>query len=62
MMDMDNMMDRCVDAMGSMMGGTMGTGLMLVVLLTIFVVWVIGLAVVGALVFWGLRRFARPYA
>lgn len=58
MMDMDNMMDRCVDAMG----GTMGTGLVLLVLLTVFLVWVIGLAAVGALVFWGLRRFARPYA
>jgi hypothetical protein len=34
-----------MDAMGSMMGsGMMGNGIILVVLLTIFLVWLVGLA------------------
>jgi uncharacterized membrane protein len=39
-MSMNDMVDRCMDAMGSMMGN----GIILVVLLTIFLVWLVGLA------------------
>jgi low affinity Fe/Cu permease len=56
------MIDRCMDAMGSMMGGMMGNGIILVVLLAIFLVWLVGLAATGALIFWGVRRFTRPHA
>jgi predicted metalloprotease len=57
---MGDMMDRCMDAMGSMMGGgMMGSGMMLAVLLLVLFVWVIGLAAVGALIFWGVRRLSR---
>jgi hypothetical protein len=60
---MGDMMDRCMDMMGSMMGGgMMGNGMMLVVLLVIFLVWLVGLGVVGALIFWGVRRLSRPHA
>jgi hypothetical protein len=49
--------------MGSMMGsGMMGNGIILVVLLTIFLVWLVGLAATGALICWGVRRFTRPHA
>ncbi len=58
MMDMNGMVDRCMDAMGSMMGGMTG-GVMLFVLLLVLFVWLIGLAAVGALVFWGVRRLSR---
>jgi len=53
MMDMGDMADRCMDAMGSMMGGSMmGNSPLLVVLLAaIFLVWLVGLGVVGALIF-----------
>jgi len=58
MMDMGDMADRCMNAMGTMMGGGLtGNGLMLVVLLAIFVLWLVGLAATGALIFWGVRRF-----
>jgi len=44
-MSMNDMVDRCMDAMGSMMGsGMMGNGIILVVLLTSFLVWLVGLA------------------
>lgn len=56
-MNMGDMMDRCMDAMGSMMGGgMMSSGVML--LLLVLLVWVIGLAAVGALLFWGVRRLS----
>ncbi len=59
-MDMNGIVDRCMDAMGSMMGGgMMGSGTMLAVLLLVFLVWLIGLAAVGALIFWGVRRLSR---
>jgi hypothetical protein len=56
MLDMGNMADRCMDEMGSMMGGgMMGNSLWLVVvLLAIFLVWLVGLGAVGALIFWGV--------
>jgi uncharacterized membrane protein len=57
-MDMCGMMERCVDAMGSMMG----SGTMLVVLMVLLLVWLIGLGVVGALLFWGVRRLSETRA
>jgi hypothetical protein len=63
MMNMDGMMERCVDAMGSMMGGSMmGSGTMLVVLIVLLLLWLIGLGAVGALVFWGVRRLSETRA
>ena len=62
MMGMNDMADRCMNAMGSMMGGMMGNGVILVVLLAIFLVWLVGLAATGALIFWGVRRFTRTHA
>jgi hypothetical protein len=62
---MGNMMDRCMDAMGSMMGGgmmgggMMGGGMMFFVLLLVFLIWVVGLAAVGALIFWGVRKLSE---
>ena len=57
---MMDMMDRCMDAMGSMMGsGIMGSGMMFFVLLLVLLIWVIGLAAVGALIFWGVRKLSR---
>jgi hypothetical protein len=59
-MDVGDMMGRCMDAMGSMMGGGMlGSGLMLLALLLVFLVWIIGLTAVGALLFWGVRKLSR---
>jgi hypothetical protein len=59
MMDMGDMMGRCLDAMGSKMGGSMmGNGMMFFALL-VFLVWVIGLAAVGALIFWGVRKLSN---
>jgi len=63
MMNMNGLMERCVDAMGSMMGGSlMGNGTMLVVLMVLLLVWLIGLGAVGALVFWGVRRLSETRA
>ena len=60
MMDMNGMVERCMDAMGSMMGGgMMGGGMMLFVILLVFLIWVIGLAAVGALIFWGVRKLSN---
>jgi hypothetical protein len=48
MMGMNYMVDRCMDAMGPMMGGgMMGNGIILVVLLAIFLLWLVGLAAPG---------------
>jgi low affinity Fe/Cu permease len=58
MMDMNGMMERCVDAMGSMMG----SGTVLVVLMVLLLFWLISLGVVGALVFWGFRRLSETRA
>lgn len=58
-MDMSSMMDRCIDAMGSIMGGSMmGNGTILLLLFVLFLVWVVGLRVVGAPIFWGVRRLS----
>jgi hypothetical protein len=59
MMDMGDMMDRCADAMSSMMGGSMmGSGLLLVILIALLVLWLVGLAAVGVLGFWVVRRLS----
>jgi hypothetical protein len=52
MMGMDGMMGRCMDAMGSMMGG----GVMALILLLVFLLWLAGLAAVGALGFWAVKK------
>jgi hypothetical protein len=58
-MDMGNMMDRCVDAMGSAMGsGMMGNGLLLVILIALLLVWLVGLVAVGALGIWAVRNLS----
>ena len=60
MMDINDMMDRCTDMMGSMMGsGMMGNSMMLLLLFALYLVWVVGIGVVGALIFWGVRRLSR---
>ena len=59
MLDMNGMVDHCMDAMGSMMGGgMMGSGVLLVVLIALLVLWLVGLAAVGALGFWAVRRLS----
>ncbi len=58
-MDTNGMMDRCMEAVGSMVGGGMMGGLMFFVLLLVLLVWAIGLGVVGALIFWGIRKLSR---
>ena len=55
MMDMDGMVERC---MGSMMGDGMMGGMMLFGALLVLLIWVIGLAAVGALIFWGVRKLS----
>ena len=63
MMDANDMINRCMDAMGSMMGsGMMGNSIILIVLLAIFLVWLVALAARGTLIFWGVRRFTKPHA
>ena len=57
-MDMNGMVEQCMDAMGSMMGGGMMGGMMLFVMLLVLLMWVIGLVAVGALIFWGVRKLS----
>ena len=60
MMDMNDMIGRCTEMIGSMMsGGMMGNGIILVVLLVLLTVWLVRLATVGALIFWGVTRFSK---
>ncbi len=54
MMDMNGMVEQCMDAMGSMMGG-----MMLFDMLVVLLIWVIGLVAVGALIFWGVRKLSN---
>jgi hypothetical protein len=62
MMNMGDMADRCMEMMGSMMGGgMMGNGIMLVLFMALLLVWVVGLGVGGALIFWGVRRLSGPH-
>ena len=58
MMDMNGMVEQCMDAMGSMMGSGMMGGMMFFVLLLVLLVWVIGLVAVGTLFFWGVRKLS----
>ena len=59
MMDMNGMVEQCMDAMSSMMGGSMmGSGMMFFVILLVLLIWVVGLAAVGALIFWGVRKLS----
>src|SRR5215213_7331183 len=59
MMNMNDMMDSCMNVMGSMMGGgMMGGGLLLFLLLLVLLVWVVGLVAVGELSFWAVRRLS----
>ena len=57
MMGMNDMMGRCMDAMGSMMGGgMMGSGVLPMVVLLVFLIWLVGLAAAGALGFWAVKK------
>jgi hypothetical protein len=59
MMDIGDMTGRCLDAMGSIMGGSMmGSGTLFFVILLVVLIWVVGLAAVGALIFWGVRKLS----
>jgi hypothetical protein len=62
-MDMNDMVDRCMNAMGSMMGtgGMMLAPIMLIVLMALLLIWVVGLAAVGALIFWGIKRLSKSH-
>lgn len=54
------MMERCMEAMGSM-GGMMDGGVMtgvFAILAVLLVVFLVGLATVGTLGFWAVRKFA----
>ena len=62
MMDMNGMVEQCMDAMGSMMGGGMMGSVMLLVVLAVLLIWVIGLVAVGALIFWGVRKFSGTHS
>ena len=62
MMDMNGMVERCMDAMGSMMGGGMMGGMMLFVVLAVLLVWVIGLSAFGALIFWVIMMLSGTNA
>jgi hypothetical protein len=61
MMDMSDMMQRCMDMMG---GSMMGSGMMdgnpmswiLPIALVVLLVWVLGLIILGALGVWAYRR------
>jgi hypothetical protein len=63
LMDMNDMVDRCMNAMGSMMGtgGMMLAPIMLIVLMALLLIWVVGLAAVGALIFWGIKRLSKSH-
>jgi hypothetical protein len=55
MTNMNDMMGRCMEMT---CGGMMGNGIMLVLLMALLLVWLVGLGVVGALTFWGVRRLS----
>jgi hypothetical protein len=57
------MIERCMEGTNSMMGGGMGVpggtvGVMLVVAAFLVFVWVLGLAAIGGLAVWGVRRLS----
>ncbi len=51
------MMERCMEAMGSMMGGG-AMGAMLLVATFLLFVWILGLTALGVLGVWGFRRLS----
>jgi hypothetical protein len=57
------MMERCMEAMGGMPGGDMmgggAMGVMLLVAAFLLFVWILGLATLGGLIFWGVRRLTE---
>jgi hypothetical protein len=57
-----DVVDRCVDMMGSVPGGgMMGTGTtMLVLLYVLLLFWLVGLAAVGAVGYWAVRKLRNP--
>ena len=60
MMDMNDMMDRCTDMMGPIIGGGMiGNSIVLAVLMALLFIWLVVLGVVSALLFWGVSRLSR---
>jgi hypothetical protein len=56
MMDMNDMMERCMDAMGPMMGSPMMGIFGFLTLAILFIIWLLGLAAVGAIGVWGYRK------
>jgi hypothetical protein len=53
------MMEQCMETMGGMMGGAMSAAVLIAAFLLF--VWVLGLAAVGALGVWGVKRLSgRP--
>jgi hypothetical protein len=63
MMDTNEIVDRCMNVIGSMMGmgSMMGASILLIVLIALVLVWVVGLGAVGALIFWGVKRLSRSH-
>jgi hypothetical protein len=59
-MDMNDMVERCANMMEPIMGGGMiGNSIVLAVLMALLFIWLIGIAVVSALLFWGVSRLSR---
>lgn len=60
-MDPMEMMERCMEVMGSGMMGGSAMGVMLVVAAFLLFVWVLGLVALGAMGVWGFKRLSgRP--
>jgi hypothetical protein len=60
MLDANDMIDRCTDMMGPVIGGGVtGNSIMLVLLFTLLIDWMVGLATVGAIGFWAVRRLSE---
>ena len=56
-MDTIDLMNQCMNMMNGMMGGgMMGNSLLFVVLAVLLVFWLIGLAVLGGVGIWAIRR------
>ena len=57
-MDQMEMMQRCMEAMGGHMMGGGAMGVMLLVATFLLFVWVLGLAALGALGVWGVKKLS----
>ena len=56
-MDTIDLMNQCMNMMNGMMGaGMMGNSLLFVVLAVLLLFWLIGLAVLGGVGIWAIRR------